>query len=98
MPTISLSYFHDLISYDYPIHDSIIFDYLSILRHNDPSIHFLDTNFHHDFMNKEWDRAYKKYFLHEHSSRYTHKLSLNQHFKVPPLLYLYIYMDLTGQF
>jgi len=73
IPNVQSSDFRDLLSYDQPITDAIITDYLTILWKSHLDICFLDTNFHTTFMEKGWDTAFNKFFLHERSSTYAHK-------------------------
>jgi hypothetical protein len=68
--------FHNLIMHGSPIDDSIIHSYLCFLSDTHPNIKFLDSNFHREFARHGWDHAFRKYFLHETSYRYSKKLHL----------------------
>jgi len=61
--------FADLIKYNSPIDDSIIFIYLTILRKHYPDIYPLDTNFHRDLRIHGWNHAYTTYFYNEQRPR-----------------------------
>jgi hypothetical protein len=60
-------------SYGHPISDSIIHEFLFSLKTTYQSICFTNTNFHREFTNQGWDFAFKRYFIHEASSRYSKK-------------------------
>jgi len=50
IPGITHSHFHEMVSYDSPIKDSIIHQFLITLKSSSPNIFFLDTNFHRDLI------------------------------------------------
>ena len=68
-------------TYGSPIDNTIMHYYLCSLSNTDPTIKFLDTNFHRDFVKHGWDVAHRKHFLHENSSRHS------KHTNFKPTLY-----------
>jgi len=64
-PHVSNKSFADLIKYNSPIDDSIIFTYLTILGKHYPDIYQLDSNFHWDLRTHGWIYAYTAYFYNE---------------------------------
>ena len=86
IPNVQSSDFRDLLSYDQPITDAIITDYLTILWKSHLDICFLDTNFHTTFMEKGWDTAFNKFFLHKRSSSYAHKTQFKPTLHSPTII------------
>jgi hypothetical protein len=62
---ITTSNFRDLISYNHPINDSIIHQYLTILCNFSNDMYFLDTFFFRDLCQHGWEYSHSKYFLSE---------------------------------
>jgi len=88
LPLITNLSFIELLSFNSPINDSIIHGALQVLHHFDSSLKSLDTNFSDSLLHHGWAPTFKKYFLHENSSRYAkttkHKPNLFDHTIIIP--------------
>lgn len=73
---VTLLSFHNLLTYGSPIDDSIIHSFLLLIHSAHNKICFLDTNFFRVLKQDGRQHAYCKFFLHESSSRYSHKTNL----------------------
>jgi hypothetical protein len=96
IPSVPLSDFKDLLSYDYPISDSIMTAFLNILRESEWNIHYLDTNFHRVFSEDGWDAAYKNSFSLKTVLGILAKHNSNLSYRASQFLFLYIFMAHTG--
>jgi hypothetical protein len=83
---INLSSFSKLLQFGQPIDDSIIQSFLTIMVANNPKTKVLDTNFSRDLINKGWEAAFYKYFLHSSSSRYAQRSQKKTTINTPIIL------------
>jgi hypothetical protein len=89
---ISHSSFLQLLSYNSPVNDSFIHSYTSRLTSTSQDIKAVDTNFSRDLTTFGWQSAFKKYFLHNTSSKYAKLNVQKQDLHLIPLSYLSLYM------
>ena len=68
--------FHDLLTFNSPINDTVIQSFLSRICSVIEGSHAVDTNFSRDLFTRGWQYAYDTYFLHEHSSHYARSTKL----------------------
>jgi hypothetical protein len=71
--------FRQLLQHGFPINDTIIHVFLSLLHKNNENIFTLDTNFPRVLCSQGWDAAFNTFFLHEHSSKHAKKNKKQTH-------------------
>jgi len=84
--SISLTSFLRLLKFNSPIDDSIFHGFLSLVHYSHKNIHCLDTNFSRDLFHLGWQHAFRKYFLHNFSSKYSHKTKIEPSIDSPDIL------------